>query len=663
MQLTPGRARPRPHHRTRAAAVVAVGLLAATLTACTDSGDPVQPAAERLAAALSARNTDQIAFTGTTGTAVTKQLTTLSDRLGGLAPKVTVEKVDRPDDDAANVAMNVTWDVDASDRDWTYAVTAQLSRTDGHWSVTNGDGLINPSLDPGEQLALRRVAPERGDILGAGNARIVTDRPVVRVGLDKAKVPAAQQDRAARAIAAAVDIDAAGYAATVKAAGAQAFVEAITYRDGTHDAERREAAAVTGAVEVADRIPLAPTSTFARAVLGTVGPVTAEMVAQSGGRYRAGDVAGLSGLQAQYEDRLAGTPGARVLAVPATGDPRVLFENQAQPGTDVRTTLDPTMQTLAEGLLADQEPASALVAVKPSTGEILAAASGPGSKGYDTALLGQYAPGSTFKVATSLGLLRTGATPSTTVPCTPSITVDGRTFRNFPGYPAAALGKVPLSTAITFSCNTAFIAQHDRIDDAALTSAAASLGVGRPNETGAAAFLGSVPTGVGTTDHAASMIGQGKVLVSPLAAATMAASVAHGSTVTPRLITEDPVSSSAAPSTQPTASPSGTSPASPTPTTPAPATPLTAGETAGLRTLMRSVVTGGGVDSLKDVPGGPVYAKTGTAEFGTANPPETHSWIIAYQGDLAVAVFVEKGDHGAVTSAPIAARLFTDLAK
>lgn len=651
MLLPPGPARRR--HRVRAVAVVVAGLLAGTLSACTNTGDPVQPAADRLAAALSARNVDQVPFTGTTGAAVTQQLAARSEQLGGIAPAVTVGRVDRPDDTAANVALTVRWDVDATDRDWTYTVTAQLVRTDGQWSVTNGDGLIDPSLNPGERLALRRVSPERGDILGAGDTPIVTARPVVHLGVDKTKVPAAEQDRAARSVASAVGIDPAAYAAAVKAAGKQAFVEAITYRDGTHDAERRAAAAVTGAVEVPDQLPLAPSATFARAVLGTVGPVTAEMVADSGGRYRAGDTAGLSGLQAQYEDRLAGTPGTRVLAVPAEGEPRVLFENQARAGTDVRTSLDPKVQTLAERLLADQKPASALVAVRPSTGEIVAAANGPGSNGYNTALLGQYAPGSTFKVATSLGLLRTGATPATTVPCTPSITVDGRTFKNFPGYPAAALGDVPLRTAITFSCNTAFIAQYDRVDDAGLTSAAGSLGVGRPNETGAAAFLGSVPTGVGATNHAASMIGQGKVLVSPLAAATMAASVARGATVTPRLVTSAPAS---------TPAPASPSP-SPSTASPAPAVPLTGAKAAGLRTLMRSVVTGGGVDALKDVPGGPVFAKTGTAEYGTADPPQTHSWIIAYQGDLAVAVFVEEGDHGAVTSAPIAARLFTELAK
>ena len=53
---------------------------------------------------------------------------------------------------------------------------------------------------------------------------------------------------------------------------------------------------------------------------------------------------------------------------------------------------------------------------------------------------------------------------------------------------------------------------------------------------GADAFLGSVPGAAEGTEHAASMIGQGKVLLSPLSAAVMAASVANGAPVSPQLV-------------------------------------------------------------------------------------------------------------------------------
>jgi cell division protein FtsI/penicillin-binding protein 2 len=56
---------------------------------------------------------------------------------------------------------------------------------------------------------------------------------------------------------------------------------------------------------------------------------------------------------------------------------------------------------------------------------------------------------------------------------------------------------------------------------------------------------------------------------------------------------------------------------------------------------------------------GEVAGKTGTAEFGGGNPPETHAWFVAYRGDLALAVLVEKGRSGASVAAPLAARFFS----
>ena len=69
--------------------------------------------------------------------------------------------------------------------------------------------------------------------------------------------------------------------------------------------------------------------------------------------------------------------------------------------------------------------------------------------------------------------------------------------------------------------------------------------------------------------------------------------------------------------------------------------------------MMRAVVAEGGVQMLLDVPGEPVLAKTGTAEFGSQTPPETHAWVLAIQGDLAVAVFVEQGERGSTSGGPL----------
>src|SRR4029079_14411788 len=88
-------------------------------------------------------------------------------------------------------------------------------------------------------------------------------------------------------------------------------------------------------------------------------------------------------------------------------------------------------------------------------------------------------------------------------------------------------------------------------------------------------------------------------------------------------------------------------------------TTVTAAEAAALADMMRAVVTSGHAGFLASVPGAPVGAKTGTAEFGNDTPPKTHAWIVAVLGDLAVAVFVEDGGLGATTSGPLLKEFLT----
>ncbi|MGZ4448146.1 MAG: penicillin-binding transpeptidase domain-containing protein, partial [Nocardioides sp.] len=129
---------------------------------------------------------------------------------------------------------------------------------------------------------------------------------------------------------------------------------------------------------------------------------------------------------------------------------------------------------------------------------------------------------------------------------------------------------------------------------------------------------------------AADMIGQGKVLASPMAMAAVIGTVQSGSLVVPRLLTSVDVSP------------------------PAGAKPLTGAEDAALRSMLRGVVLSGSGRGLLDVPGPPVIAKTGTAEFETdGGKVLTHAWMIAAQGDLAVAVFVDVGESGSGTAGPI----------
>ncbi|WP_431473199.1 penicillin-binding transpeptidase domain-containing protein [Ornithinimicrobium sp. W1665] len=468
---------------------------------------------------------------------------------------------------------------------------------------------------------------------------LATSRPVWHVGIDKTQVGADEVEESARRLAEAAGTDPAGYAASVAAAGPEAFVRLITYRQSDEEGDSLVAATeeIPGAVALDATQVLGPTRTFAQPLLGTVGEVTAELVDSDPERYALGDVVGLSGLQSAFDDQLRGEPGLRVSAVdPDTGEGSELLDREGVEPEPLQVTLDTDLQELAEEVLADVGPASALVALQPSTGDVLALANGPGSEGTSTALAGQYPPGSTFKIASALALLREGLTPESTVRCEPSLVVDGYEFTNVTGYPEAALGDIPLVTAMANSCNTALIGERDRIPMEELAQAARDLGIGAVWEMPVTAFSGSVPPeeAASQTEHAASLIGQGSVLASPAAMAAVAASVAEGGPLVPRVVLDQEV--------------------------PEPEGGLSTEEADGLRTMMRAVVTEGSASMLADNPGEPVLAKTGTAEFGTQDPPQTHVWMVAVQGDLAVAIFVEEGEFGSTTVGPLMDAFLTE---
>lgn len=611
--------------------LIPAAALVLALTACdpaeTVSGPDPQDAADALADALQSGDFSAVEFTVQTPDDVAKEYAEVVDGMNGLQPVVRAGEVDEQDG-SATVPLSWTWPV-AGD-EWTYTTSASMTEAGDQWQVGWSRDVVESDLGKRSVLDLTPIAAARGPIVGAGGTELVTNRPVLRFGIDKTLVPAAGAADSARRLAQLVDIDPAAYVKEVKAAGDQAFVEAIVFRkeDVPTHAEMSYGD-IRGARAIPDEIPLAPTREFAAPILGTVGQVTAEMVKKDPDKYQPGDVAGLSGLQARYDDQLQGTEGAVVNAEGAGGGEHELYRVDAQAGTPLRITLDERLQTIAENQLAHVGPGSALVAIRPSTGNILAAANGPGNDGYNLATYGRAAPGSTFKSVSSLALLRSGLTPSSVVPCTPSIVVDGKRFENYDDYPSSALGRIPLRTAIANSCNTAVISQAGRLADGDLAAAAASLGLGIDHDLGFPAYFGSVEPPASDTEAAADMIGQGTVLASPMAMATVIASIEAGHTVVPRMVDAVDVS------------------------VPKAADPLTTQEADQLRGLLRAVVTSGSGVGLLDVPGPPVIAKTGTAEFDRDGKVLTHAWMIAAQGDLAVAVFVDVGSSGSGTAGPV----------
>ncbi|MDN5796402.1 MAG: penicillin-binding protein [Intrasporangium sp.] len=622
--------------RSMVLALAAV-LVTGPVSACSMFDKPPTPdgTMQALADGLSSGNLARVPLTGVTPADATTFVERAYKGMGDARPNITVTDVKQTEgSDKATATFVTQWDVSKAPNDWRYETQVPLTLVDGTWRVTWSPSLVAPDLTREEVLALVTKWPKRADILAADGRPLMTEREVTVVGIDKTHVSGADATKASAAkLAKVLGIDADSYADKVAKAGPEAFVPALTLR--TTDKTLTKNIAAIDAVKGASRNPrmmvLGPTRTWAAPILGTVGEATAEQVEKSDGTLQAGDEVGQSGLQLRYDKQLRGAPGLAVQALTkgadgSTTDKRELYAELSTDGTPLRLTLDEQAQTGAEKALAKEtKHPTALVAVRVSTGEIVAAAVGPGTKGASLALAGRAAPGSTFKLASSLALVRHGATADTKLPCTNTLTVDGRRFGNYSHYPENKLGDITLATALAYSCNTAFISQYKKVSQQDLISAAHSLGVGEDLDLPWTGFLGSVPPTDNVVEHAASLIGQGRVEASPLAMAIATASVMRGQTVRPRLIADEP-------------------------SLPAPDAPLEPTEAELVRSEMRAVVKEGSGKVLQPV--GVEYAKTGTAEFGTGNPPKTHAWMVAGRGDLAIAAYNEIGPSGTTHAAP-----------
>ena len=436
----------------------------------------------------------------------------------------------------------------------------------------------------------------------------------------------------AQGLARVLDLDPRPLARAIGAGGPRQFVEAITLRVGDYARVASRLRAVPDVETIEGEAPLTPTRAFARALLGTVAPATAEQLKRLRSGYAVGDQVGQWGLEARFERRLAGTPTKRVV-IRARGVPiETLHTRRGRRGRPLRTTLDRRVEEAAEEALGDRREKAALVALQPSSGDILAVANRPVDSTYDRALEGRYAPGSTFKVITTAALLRAGLTPSEVVSCPRAVNVAGKIFRNFEG---SARGAVPFRVDFAQSCNAAFVLLSRRLGPSDIHDAAGLLGFDSTWKLPVAAYTGQAPVSKDPVERAAEMIGQDRVLASPLGMSLVAAAVASGRWHPPSLVTEPAA---------PRASPPGRR-----------LRPRVAAE---LRRLMRGVVTSG-TGRAANIPGAPIYGKTGTAEFGAGNPPRTHAWFIGVRGDLAIAVFVQGGGVGGRVAAPIAARFFS----
>jgi cell division protein FtsI/penicillin-binding protein 2 len=532
------------------------------------------------------------------------------------------------DGDRATARVRLRWTVPGIGP-WEYETRVPLLEVDGAWRVRWTPALVHRELRGGKRLGTTRSCPERAPIVDRAGRPIVRQRPVVRVGAVVSEV--ADPRATAAGLARVLDVEARPILRQLRGGGPQQFVEAIVLREEDHAALESALAGVPDATAVGGTAPLAPTREFARVLLGTVAPATAEQLERLGAGYASGDQVGQWGLQARFERRLAGTPTRRVVLRSAEGVPvETLFERGGRAGRPLRTTLDPRVQAAAEAALGDRADEAALVAVEPQGGDVLAVANRPTDSSFDRAIEGRYPPGSTFKVVSTAALLRAGLDVDETVDCPRTLSVEGKLFRNFEG---SAAGPVPFSRDFAQSCNTAFVSLAGRLSADALTRAGRDYGLGPRLDLPLPAPAAQVPPGRSAVERAAAMIGQHEILASPLSMAGLAATVAAGRWQAPRLLASDPRRAGR---------------------------PLPRDERDTLAGLMRSVVTGGTGQALAAIPGEPA-GKSGTAEYGGGDPPPTHAWFIAFRGDLALAVLVEDGRSGGSVAAPIAAAFFEAL--
>jgi peptidoglycan glycosyltransferase len=267
-------------------------------------------------------------------------------------------------------------------------------------------------------------------------------------------------------------------------------------RDGTPLAEGVERSSPLGAT--------------AQAIVGALGPIPADAKARDAELgYPDGAQVGISGLERAFDERLAGTPGGELRA-----GARLLAERAPRKTAAVRTTIAPKVQEAAVTALAGR--LGGVVAIRPKTGEILAAA-GIGFSGLQP-------PGSTFKIITATSALENGiARPTDSFPVQTSATLEGVELQNANRESCGGT----LSVSFALSCNSVFGPLGAKIGAAKLVATAERFGFNTPTGiTGAG--TASIPPADEIGDDlavASSAIGQGRVQATALQMAIVAATI------------------------------------------------------------------------------------------------------------------------------------------
>ena len=438
-----------------------------------------------------------------------------------------------------------------------------------------------------------------------------------------------------------------------------------------------------------------PQGSLVSHVLGYVGRISeSEEAMIDPAAYQGVRSIGKIGVEKQYEDLLLGRPGFAQVEIDAHGRTlRTISRNSATPGNTLNLTIDADLQRIAREALGNRR--GAVVAIAPSSGEVLTMASSPSfdpnlfvdgidQRTYDAlrgledrpllnrALYGRYAPGSTIKPVIAQAILDAGISPRESVYCPGWYTLPDST-RRYRCWKKTGHGPVNLHGAVEQSCDVYFYEMGRRLGIEAMADVLTRFGLGAVTGVD----LPKEPDGLVPTpqwkratrneswypgEDLITVIGQGYLMVTPMQLARMTATLANrGIPVQPRLLLskEDSLSGETIPTnvfSQPAK-----------PATEASLDQVIQSMTAVMHSP-RGTARASGRRSPYQIAG-----KTGTAQvIGIAQDEEydesvipekfhDHALFIAFapvdKPQIAIAVVVENGGSGAKTAAPIARKI------
>lgn len=534
----------------------------------------------------------------------------LDEVRAALEPESVRARVDRIEEDGSNatVSFTVTWNF-GERREWAYTGRFGMRSENDAWTVHWEPTVVHPKLAAQQSMDLQVDEPEFAPVLDRDGQVVLEPNQVVSVLFESAK--AGDAPTVAGALAAALS-------------GLDNTITQQSILDGAAKAGA-ETPYQVAALRWNDYELVKPRIYDLPGVRFTSGP-----------RLLAADAAFaptlLPGIRKVVEADLAGKTGWRVVTIDVTGaEVEELFAKPAEPAKAAVTTLSTKIQNAAQATLATEPTASMIVAMQPSTGELLAVAqNAPADAQGALALTGRYPPGSTFKIVTASAALLGGTVTATTpVGCPASVTVDGRSIPNNNDF---ARDMIPLHDAFAFSCNTTFADLASKMGPSDLTDTAKQFGLGVDFVMpGATTVTGSVPPATNVVERAEDGFGQGKVVASPFGMALVASTVVVGTVPTPTLLRDKHTTAD----TEPEAVD--------------PAVLLAVRDM--MHRMARSQPTLG---SFPDVRG-----KTGTAQFGDGS--QSHAWFVGYQGDLAFGVLLS-GAGGSAKAVAATSRFLAALA-